>query len=74
MATVTAMTNEERKALARARRLFPDVPRIELAGRIRKAAKLGRGRPPVELAGLAPLTRVIDTSRSVNSLARAMPA
>lgn len=71
MATQTN-TRREAKAIRAARKLFPDVPKMELAGRLKKAAKLGRGRPPSDLAGLAPLVKVIDTTRSAGSLVRSM--
>ncbi len=72
MATVTPIDATERKALKAARKLFPDIPKIDLAARLKKAAKLGRGRPPADLAGLPPLVKTIDVSRTVGSLARAM--
>lgn len=72
MATVTPVTAQERKALKAARRLFPDVPKIEVATRFKKAARLGRGRPSADLAGLPPLTKRVDMTRSVGSMARAM--
>jgi hypothetical protein len=62
----------ERTALHRARRLFPELGKGEVVARLKRAARLGRGRPPADLAGLAPLTHKIDMTRSAGSLVRAM--
>lgn len=68
----TTMEVSEVRAIKRARKLYPDISKTELAERIRKASRLGRGRPPAELAGLAPLAKEIDNGRTVGSLVRAM--
>lgn len=72
MGAAVAVTATERKALKAARRLFPDLPKIEVVARLKKASRLGRGRPVSDLAGLAPLAKKVDLSQAVGSLARAM--
>lgn len=68
MATKTAWTKNELTALRGARRVYRNVPKTELATRIVKAGKLGRGRPPAELTGLAQFAHIVR-GRTVGQIA-----
>lgn len=64
-------TREETTALRSAVKAKPGVKKTELARRLIKASRLGRGRPPVELTGLAQYARVLK-GRTSGAIAAAL--
>ena len=72
MATSTAAwTTDEIKAAKAARRVYPEDTKADIATRVVKAGKLGRGRPPTGLGGLARFAKVLR-GRSAASIASKM--